>query len=111
MPPFPHDPLPLQQWLSHQPGELRVLLARAQQLADINKALQQWNSEPWLAQIHLANIRNDTLVIFSSSAAALVVLRNRQKALLDFINQRFHLTCTLIEAKVRPISNTQSHGV
>lgn len=107
MPQFQNDPLPLQHWLIHQPLGLRDLLSRAQQLAEINRGLREWADEPCFAQIHVANIRHGTLVIYSSSAAALVVLRHRRKALLDFLNHRFQLACNDIEAKVRPDTNFQ----
>lgn len=111
MPQFNPDPQPLQQWLTHQPRGLRALFERARLLAEINHALRQWSDDPWLSHIRLANIRGNTLVIFSSSAAALVPLRHRQKALLDFLNQRFYLACTQLEAKVRPHTSPLDGGV
>ncbi len=104
MPQFNQDPLPLRQWLTSQPKDLCSLFDRARQYSDINRCLHEWAQEPWLAQIKVVNIRKSTLVIFSSSASALVPLRWRQKALLEFLNQRFHLSCTELEAKVRPAS-------
>lgn len=102
MPPFQNDPLPLHQWLNHQPAGLREILSHAQKLTEINRGLHQWSQEPWLTHIQLANIRDGTLVLYSSSAAALVLLRNRQSALLDYLNQRYQIDCMRIEAKVRP---------
>lgn len=107
MPQFQDDPLPLQHWLNIQPGGLREVLSRARQISEFNQALRQFSDEPWLAQIHVANIRNGTLVLFSSSAAALVVLRNRQKKLLEFLHQRFPSACIAIEARVRPDATAQ----
>ena len=73
----------------------------------MNRVLHQWSDEPWLAQVQLANVRDGTLVLYSASAAALVILRNRQKALLDYLNQRFPLDVVRIEAKVRPDTRLQ----
>jgi hypothetical protein len=110
MPPD-NDPLPMRQWLVQQPSSVRQLLDRANQLDQINRALQQWNDAPWLAHIRLANIRGSTLVFYSSSAATLVNLRHHQQALLDFVQRNFQLACTHIEAKVRPDSSFQQPGV
>ncbi|MFT4045494.1 MAG: hypothetical protein QM661_02255 [Solimonas sp.] len=77
-------------------------LARLQCLADINRALPLWCDEPWIRQIRVANIRERTVVVFSASASALVPLRHRSNALLEWLNDRFRLSCTRVEAKVRP---------
>lgn len=112
MPPFRPDPLPLQHWLlSQQPAGLRDTLNRAQLLAEIGRSLHVWSDEPWLAQIQCANFREGTLVMFSSSAAALVPLRHRQKSLLDFVNQRFGLALTQVELKCRPDAASPVSGV
>lgn len=96
------DGEPLDQWLRRQPRTVRDLLDHARLLADINRSLLQWCSEPWVDQIRIANLRDGTLVVFSASAAALVPLRYRSADLLAWINSRFQPACTRIEAKVRP---------
>lgn len=68
--------------------------------------MREWSDEPWLAQIRLANIRNGTLVLHSSSAAALIQLRQHQRGLLDYLNQRFQIRCDQLEARVRPGSGS-----
>ncbi len=99
----PNDAEPLQSWLSQQPQTVRELLARAQRLTEINNELQkQWSSEPWVKSLRIANIRGNTVVIFSQTAASLVPLRYRKASLLGLLKERFNLTCTEIDARVRP---------
>jgi hypothetical protein len=102
MSPSQNEGLLLKQWLDSQPRRLNDLLSHAHRLADINRALAQWSTEPWLAQVRVANIREGAVILFSSSAAALVPLRYRSQELLTWLNERFHLGCTRVETKVRP---------
>jgi hypothetical protein len=88
--------------LENEPGELHNLLQVTQRLEALNSALRQWADEPWLDAIRVANLRGDTLVLFADSASALVPLRYRREALLAFLRERYGLTATRIEAKVRP---------
>jgi len=97
------DAEPLQNWLSQQPQTVRELLSRAQRLAAMNTELQkQWSSEPWIKSIRIANIRGNTVVIYAQTAASLVPLRYRKASLLGLLKERFNLTCTEIDARVRP---------
>lgn len=102
----PHSPdddrRALPQWLDRQPRTIRDVLNRARYIEDLNRQLRQWSDEPWLAQIRIANIRDETVVVFSSSAAALVQLRYRKQSLLDWLNARTGLECARIDARVRP---------
>lgn len=99
----PTEAEPLQNWLSQQPQTVRELLTRAQRLTAINNELQkQWSSEPWIKSIRIANIRGNTVVIFTQTAASLVPLRYRKASLLGLLKEQFNLTCTEIDAKVRP---------
>jgi hypothetical protein len=77
-------------------------LATVQSLTEINRSLPLWCNEPWVQQIRIANIREQTVVVFSASASALVPLRHRSSSLLEWLNDRFRLTCTRVETKVRP---------
>lgn len=99
----PTEAEPLQNWLNQQPQSVRELLTRAQRLTAINNELQrQWSSEPWIKSIRIANIRGNTVVIFTQTAASLVPLRYRKASLLGLLKEQFNLTCTEIDAKVRP---------
>jgi len=97
------DPLSVKQLMHRLPNSSDTpWLARLQCLTDINRALPLWCDEPWIRQIRIANVRDRTVVIFSASASALVPLRHRSGSLLDWLNDRFRLSCTRIETKVRP---------
>lgn len=102
MPRLSPDAQPLSEWLKHQPQSLDGLLGRARLIANMTQSLRQWSRENWSQHIRVANLRGDVIVIFSSSAAALVPLRAKQQALLDFLNNRFQLACNQLEIKVRP---------
>lgn len=92
----------IDQWLQHQPSGVRNLLDRARLIADVTRELHRWSPDPWITQIRVANIRDHTVVIHAASASALVPLRYRRQALLTWLNDRFQLECTELEAKVRP---------
>ncbi len=84
------------------PHGLGGILERARRLADVNRALHEWCHEPWMQHVRVANIRGDTLVLYSTSAAALVPLRNRSRSLLSWLNGRYTLSLTRTEMRVRP---------
>ena len=101
------DPVPgntptLNQWLNDQPKTVAEALDRARRLAEINRALHRWCPEPWIRNIRLANVRDGTLVIYASSATALVPLRYRSQSLLLWLNQQYSLNCSQIDAKIAP---------
>ncbi|HSW13712.1 MAG TPA: DciA family protein [Solimonas sp.] len=96
------DGKPIGDWLRQQPADVRGLFDRARLIADMNRALPTWSAEPWITQIRVANVRDETLVIHAYSAAALIPLRYRKQQLLAWFNDRFQLQCQKIEAKVRP---------
>lgn len=87
---------------SAAPRSAAALLARAQQLANINRALSDWCNEHWIRHVRLANLRGPTVVIYVASACALIPLRRHSSELLAWLEARFQLGCTRIEAKVRP---------
>src|SRR3546814_6288654 len=58
-------------------------------LADINRSLPSWCAEPWVRQIRVANIRGQTVVVFSASASALVPLRHRSSTFLLWLNDHY----------------------
>lgn len=97
-----NDPRNLRQILSQTPQALGGVLERARRLADINRALRDWCDEPWVHQIRIANVRGDTVVLYSASASALVPLRHHSRSLLAWLKTRYQLSCTRIETKVRP---------
>lgn len=89
--------------LLHQQGPAtRDLLRRAELLAQMSASLRQWCRESWTLKVRVVNLRDDLIVIYASSAAALVPLRARQTELLGHFNRQFGLNFSKIEAKVRP---------
>lgn len=86
-------------------GRLTAVLpqfAKARQLAQMTLALQQAFNSPWANQLRIANLRADVIVIFASSAPALLSLRAERRSVLDFLNAQYGLQCQKIEAKVVP---------
>ncbi len=53
--------------------------------------------------LHVANLRDGTLVIHADNAAALTALRYRVNDLLHSLKSKFGPECSRIDAKVRPI--------
>ncbi|MGH8445927.1 MAG: hypothetical protein ACREVL_11705 [Solimonas sp.] len=97
------DPQSVKQLLNRMPQNSGVpWFAQVQTLAEINRSLPLWCSEPWIQQIRIANIRDQTVVVYSASASALVPLRHRSSALLVWLNDRYRFSCTKVDAKVRP---------
>lgn len=97
------DPQSVRQCLDLAPAKTGLAwLSQVQQLADINRSLPSWCAEPWVRQIRVANIRGQTVVVFSASASALVPLRYRSSTFLLWLNDHYRLSCTRLEAKVRP---------
>ncbi|SFF60947.1 hypothetical protein SAMN04488120_11224 [Fontimonas thermophila] len=100
----------LQQILSQHPQTLGAVLERAQRLAEINQTLCDWCDEPWVRQLRIANVRGDTVVLYAASAAALIPLRQHRRSLLTWLRTRYRLTCSRIDAKVRPPVCTDQVG-
>lgn len=93
----------MRDWLIRQESKTSAVLNRGRILISINQSLKDhWSDEAWIHQIRIANIRGTTLVVFAQTAAALIPLRYKKQALLNFIQQEFDLPCTEIDAKVVP---------
>jgi hypothetical protein len=95
------DPQSLKQCLGQGDRTLGAALTRARWLADIGQSLVEWTQEPWIREIRIANIRDETVVVYATSAAALVPLRHRSPALLEWLKRRHRVICTRIDARVR----------
>ena len=93
---------PVGDWLQKN-IDAYALLDRAGQISVLNQALHQWCADYWVGQIRIANLRSGVLVVYASSAAALVSLRSRQTELMSFLNTRFAIRCRNVEAKVVPV--------
>lgn len=105
MPSQPADTLPQSDWSQLQSiSSLRGLLARAQRLSDASLALRAWLDEPWARHLRIANVRGDTVMLYVTSAAALVPLRQQQGKILQFLARQLDPNLQRLEAKVRPES-------
>lgn len=98
----PSDPALLLSRLLQQPGDFETLLQHVQRIETLDRAVHQWMVEPWLSAIRVANLRGDTLVVFSESAAAATMLRYRREDLMTYLHERHGLVIRRIETKVRP---------
>jgi hypothetical protein len=88
-----------------KPGSpTRTLLARAQRLADIESAMREWAGKPLALSLSVANERDGTLVIYTTSAAALTQVRYRQQELIQFLHRRLGLELHKLEIKNTPSS-------
>jgi hypothetical protein len=95
------DARTLSDWLHRQPNAVRDALSRSRQLAQINRAFNEWLAEPWTADVRLASL-GDTAVFYATHAGAATLLRYRAPDVLTWLRQRYNPACTHIEIKVRP---------
>ncbi|MES0873855.1 hypothetical protein [Sinimarinibacterium thermocellulolyticum] len=109
MSPERSDPRPIQQILRQHTSMAGATLARAEQIAGINRSLRDWRDAPWIRDVRIANLRGDTVVVYATSAAALVPLRGLAPSLLTWLQTRYQIACTRIETKVRPAPQ-RTHG-
>jgi hypothetical protein len=79
-------------------------MQRVRRIETLDRALHQWSREPWLSAIRVANLRGDTLVVFSDNAAAATTMRYRREDLLAYLRERHGLAVGRLETKVRPRS-------
>lgn len=98
----PSDPDLLHSRLLQQAGDVEPLLQRVRRIEAWDRALHQWCSEPWLSAIRVANLRGDTLVVFSDNAAAATTMRYRREDLMAYLRERHGLKVGRVETKVRP---------
>lgn len=96
------DPALLHGRLLGQPGEFVNLLQQVQRIEALDRTLRQWTKDPWLSAIRVANLRGETLVLFSDSAAALTTLRYQHESLTAFFRDRHGIVISRIEARVKP---------
>lgn len=95
------EPSRLHGRLLKKPGDLESLLDRIQRIEALDRVLHQWSNESWLANIRVANLRGDTLVVFSDSAASLTTLRYQRENLLTWLREHHGLAISRIEARVK----------
>lgn len=82
--------------------DTETLMERVRRIEALDRALHQWSSEPWLSAIRVANLRGDTLVVFSDNAAAATTMRYRREDLMAYLREQHGLVVGRLETKVRP---------
>lgn len=85
-----------------QPDQLQSLLARARELAEIQRELRNYLNEPWAGALRVANLRGPVLAVHADHATAATALRHRQDGLIAALNRRLGLELRRLELKVRP---------
>ncbi len=96
-------------------SRVRTLLDEAQRLETIQSGLNDWAARhartsagspatPTDSPLRIVAERDETLVIYGNSAAALTALRYRQDDLLRYLRERFSITASKIVTKVEPTS-------
>jgi len=98
----PSDPALLHNRLLQQAGDVETLLQRVRRIETLDRALHQWASDPWLSAIRVANVRGDTLVVFSDNAAAATTMRYRREDLLTYLREQHGFGFGRLETKMRP---------
>ncbi len=98
----PSDPALLHSRLLQKAGDFEPLLQRVRRIEMLDRAVHQWTGEPWLSAIRVANLRGDTLVVFSDSATAATMLRYRREDLMTYLREQHGLEISRLETKVRP---------
>ena len=99
---FQPDPLPIRHWMTDRSGPLRQLLGRASLLAAATRQLHAEIPSPWAQSLRVVNLRGNTLVVYSHTAAALIPLRRHQQDVLEIAGRCLGCRPDRIDAKVRP---------
>tara|TARA_R110000851_G_scaffold59333_1_gene137302 strand:+ start:2850 stop:3173 length:324 start_codon:yes stop_codon:yes gene_type:complete len=73
------------QWLAQRPSPVSALLHTAARYADATRKIHHHFDAAWALQLRVVRQRGDTLIIFSDSAAALVMARAHQSQLLHAV--------------------------
>jgi|SRR5581483_11945743 len=88
--------------LNDPSSPLGKLLGQTKTLTEIEAAVRSWAGEPLAHSLHIANLRDDVLVLYATSSAAATSVRYRQKELFEHLRLRLGLAINKLEAKVLP---------
>ena len=89
--------------MADPPGRLQDLLAKAQQLSDMNRALHQHIGVPLQSHCQIADMTSDTVVLHADSPAWSSRLRYRVPDVLEFLQQYPWLQdAPRVQIRVRP---------
>ncbi len=91
----------------HQNKSLHNLSLHSQRLNQINLALQQALPADFISRCHLANMRDNTLILHTDSASVANLLRFQSDTLCQQISAQCDVTISQLHIKVRP-AHTQS---
>lgn len=102
---MPADPRSVNEWLGKASG-LPAVLARAEQLARIQRALHESFGESWVQHLRVADLRgtapNAVLVLHTDHAAVLTRARQQQHLLTSALRKSLGLELAALEVKVKP---------
>lgn len=88
----------------HQNKLLQNLSQQSHRLNQINLVLQQALPADFVSRCHIANVRDNTLILQTSSASVANLLRFQADTLCQQISQQCDLTISALDIKVRPAS-------
>lgn len=91
----------------------RGLLARADRLADLDRAFRDWLAPlgPWARHVRLANLDAERVILWTTSAAAVTPLRYRQADILAWFEQHAGAGFSRLNVTVRSSGTTRRPGV
>ena len=91
----------------------RGLLARAAQLAELDRAFRDWLAPlgPWTRHVRLATLDAERVALVAGSAAAVTPLRYRQTEILGWFAARTGSAFTRMSVTVRSSATTRRSGV
>ena len=90
------------QLIEQRTSTARAMLDRADWLYRIQTTLRTELGTPWAASLRVANIRANTLVLFSDNASTALRARLSAPQILKLINQQYGLQCENVDARTRP---------
>ena len=99
---MPSDARKLSDWLHRQTGATQRALSHAEQLAQVNRAFQEWLREPWADTVRIASYEGDTAVVYAANASTATLLRFRVPAVIAWLQQHWNPACTELQIKVQP---------
>tara|TARA_R110000787_G_scaffold12074_9_gene39231 strand:+ start:329 stop:664 length:336 start_codon:yes stop_codon:yes gene_type:complete len=96
------EPALLHGRLQAQPGKLENLFDLVRQIRELDDAVSAWLGDSEQQSVRVANLRAETLVVFSDNAAATTRLRYQREDLLEHLRQHHGFDVYRLEIKVKP---------
>lgn len=95
------DARPIGAFFDIPHSSLGALLARAEALQPIQRALQEWRGAVPTDALRVVNFRDGVLIVHADDAAALTALRYHSREFLQYFRSRGY-QCREIQAKTKP---------